>query len=153
MEIIAAMSREPDMANRIQGLSIPEIKDGLARVLLRVSRDVKFRGRKLRAGPMLNAVVVHFLTLDEASQDAIIAGGLRAFEELLSHDEPRDDLVAPGLGDPSPDGGESRSLPTAVWNMRVPDERKLNESVDQAGDGLHGDDKPVGKRRHSPRRK
>lgn len=156
MGIIAAMPREPDMANRIQGLSIPEIKDGLARVLLRVSRDVKFRERKLRAGPMLNAVVVHFLTLDEASQDAIVADGLKRFEELLSHDEPRDDLVSPSAGDPPadpPGRGESRELPTAVWNRRVTGKGKVAKSGDNVGERLHGDDEPVRKGRHSPRRK
>lgn len=96
MEKIAVMSRDLDMTNRIQIHSIPELKDGLAHATTRISRVAKFRGRKLGVGPLLNAVTAQFLRLSEEQQEALAVEGLKLLETLLEHDEPRDDLVAPG---------------------------------------------------------
>jgi hypothetical protein len=89
-----AMSREPSTDHKIQFPSIAELKDGLAALTNRLARRLKFRGRKLKPGPVMNALLVHFMTLPEDEQARIIEGGLKRYEALLEYDTPRDDLVS-----------------------------------------------------------
>lgn len=96
MITIVDMSRKPTDQYKIQTPSIPELKDGLEIVAQRIARNVQFQGRKLRYGPMLNAIVAEFLRLPEDQQDSLVESGLRLFESLLESDEPRDEKVAPG---------------------------------------------------------
>lgn len=96
MTTIAAMSRKLSNDDRIQTPSITELKDGLESVAQRIARRVKFQGRKLRYGPMLNAIVAEFLRLPEDQQDAMVESGLQLVETLLESDEPRDKMVSSG---------------------------------------------------------
>lgn len=96
MITIADMSRKLTDQDRIQTPSIPELKDGLEAVATRIARGVKFQGRKLRYGPMLNAIIAEFLRLSEDQQDAMVASGLQLLETLLEFDEPRDKMVSTG---------------------------------------------------------
>lgn len=96
MITIAGMSRKLSDQDRIQTPSIPELKDGLEAVATRIARGVKFQGRKLRYGPMLNAIIAEFLRLSEGQQDAMVESGLQLLETLLESDEPRDKMVSAG---------------------------------------------------------
>lgn len=86
------MSRELTEEYKIQSASLPEIKDGLTAAANRITRDMKFRDRKLRPGPLLNALVAHFLSRGEDEQFRIARTGVKLLEEILSRDEPQDDL-------------------------------------------------------------
>jgi hypothetical protein len=101
-----AMSREPSSDYKIQFPSIAELKDGLASLTNRIARRAKFRGRKMRPGPMMNALLVYFMTLPEDEQARIIEEGLKRYEALLAFDDPQDDLlsVPPDCGEPSDKG-------------------------------------------------
>jgi len=82
------------MGSRVQYPSIPELKDGFEDLTNRIARKakLKFRGRKLRSGPLHNAVMLHFLMLPEQAQIEIAEASLRRYEALLQLDEPADDL-------------------------------------------------------------
>ena len=114
---MAAMSREPDMNCRVQYPSIPELKDGLEELAGRYARKdkMKFRGRKLRPGPLHNAVLLHFLMLPEAARKALAEKFLKRYEELLQFDEPQEDLgsIVADHGD-SGDGGRVVGFPGRV---------------------------------------
>lgn len=91
---IPAMSRDPSDSYKIQAQSIPELKDGFDAISKRIAREIQFRGRKLRTGPLLNAVVVHYLRLSEEEQMRIAREGLAVYESLLDLDRPEDDVKA-----------------------------------------------------------
>ena len=102
---------------RVQYPSIPELKDGLEELAGRLARKdkLKFRGRKLRPGPLHNAVLLHFLVLPEAAQKAIAEQFLKRYEDLLELDEPQDDLgsvVADGDG--ADEGSQAVGFPGRV---------------------------------------
>lgn len=90
---ISRMSREPSDSHKIQAQSVPETKDAFDAVAKQIARTVAFRGRKLRGGPLLNAIVIHFLGLTEAERENIAVEGLAIYEALLEHDDPQDDLL------------------------------------------------------------
>jgi hypothetical protein len=96
--IIRAM-RSLTSTHRLQALSVPEITDEIERLVMRYGREVKFQGRKLRPGPLLNAIVLHFIRLPEAEQAHIIAGAVRELEALLADDDRAegDRPTGPGL--------------------------------------------------------
>lgn len=69
---------------RLQTMSVPDLTEGLIKVRLRLNRaGVLHRGRKLKDGPLLNAIVAWYLRLDDAEQDRIAAEGLAGFEAIL----------------------------------------------------------------------
>ena len=79
--------REPSENEKLQAPSIPEIKDGLITETVRLARLVKFRGRKLRPGPLINAVLLHFLKMPAEERARIAQVGVAAYEALLGHDD------------------------------------------------------------------
>ena len=89
------MSREPSDKEKVQAPSVAEIKDALAIAQKRLARKVSFRGRKMGLGPLLNAVVIHFLGLPEDEQERIATAGVARYEQLLELDEPADDPRIP----------------------------------------------------------
>lgn len=97
------MSREPSSDHKIQFPSIAELKDGFVTLTNRIGRRLKFRGRKLRNGPLLNAIVLHYMLLPEQEQLEIAERYLRKYEALLAFDEPQDDLgsIVADDGDPT----------------------------------------------------
>lgn len=85
------MGREPSDSEKVQAPSVAEIKDAFAIAQKRLARKVSFRGRKMGVGPLLNAVVIHFLSLPEDEQERIAGAGVARYEELLGLDDPADD--------------------------------------------------------------
>src|SRR5208283_612602 len=79
--------REPSENEKLQAPSIPEIKDGLITETVRLARLVKFRGRKLRPGPLINAVLLHFLKMPAEERARIAQVGVAAYEALLGHED------------------------------------------------------------------
>lgn len=82
------MPRKLDENEKIQVASIPEIKDGMTNVATRISRKVKFSNRKLRPGPLMNAVFVWFLTRTEDVQEEIAREYVAKLEAILEADAP-----------------------------------------------------------------
>ncbi len=75
-------------SSRIQTPSIPALADGItmARIALN-RRALKHHGRKLKDGPLINAIVAWFLDQAEDEQARIAAEGLRFFEAMLDGTE------------------------------------------------------------------
>lgn len=71
---------------RLQALSIPEIAGELERRVLDLSETHEFQGRKLKTGPALNAIVLHFLAQSEEAQRAMIEVYLPKLEAILRND-------------------------------------------------------------------
>ncbi|WP_165253528.1 hypothetical protein [Paludisphaera soli] len=94
---IAAMSRDPDDKEKIQAPSAAEVKDAFVVAQKRLARKVTFRGKKMGAGPLLNALVIHFLSLDETAQERIAAIGVAKYEQILESDELIDPRIAGGV--------------------------------------------------------
>lgn len=144
------MSREPDMGSRVQYPSIPELKDGFEDLTNRIARKAKlrFRGRKLRSGPLHNAVMLHFLTLPEDEQIEIAEEGLRRYEALLQLDEPADDL-GPIIGrrPERPDPSGDCPLIDAATAHAIP--LRPGRQVDPGGQDLS----VVAKHRRPPKKK
>jgi hypothetical protein len=70
---------------RLQALSLPEITDEIEELTRRiVKRGVEFQERKLRPGPLLNAIVLHFLGFPAEEQERIAVESLARLEALLS---------------------------------------------------------------------
>lgn len=116
---IQGMSREPDMTNRIQFPSIPELKDGMTNTVNRLARKVKFRGRKLRPGPLMNALVLHYLTLPEEEQIAIAATSIERYESLLQSDEPVDDLKSIAAAESPADDEPGGKIAVPIYSRVV----------------------------------
>lgn len=90
--------REPNAENRIQAPSIPEIKEGIVASAMRLGRSIKFRGRKLRPGPLINAVMLQFLTMPAADQERLAREYLARYEAILEHDDVQSlDVDPPGV--------------------------------------------------------
>lgn len=96
---ICGMSRDLTDSYKLQTPSIPEIKDAFDGAAKQIARGVAFRGRKLRPGPLLNAVVLHFLSLDEAERVRIAVENLAILETLLEHEEAQDELLGSLVAD------------------------------------------------------
>jgi hypothetical protein len=73
---------------RLQANSLPEVVDGLAELERRFGYLLKPEGRKLKAGPILNAILVHFLELPSGRQEEILTAAFARIEELLESDTP-----------------------------------------------------------------
>lgn len=84
------MSRKPSKSTQITAPSIDELHRGLVHGLAPElsARGVQFRGRKLRPGPVLNAIVLHFLSMPIDEQERITREYLARYERLLESDEP-----------------------------------------------------------------
>lgn len=107
-----SVMRNLTTTHRLQALSVPEITDEFERLALEYARGLKFRGGKLRQGHVLNAAVLHFLSLPEAERGRIVRENLARLEALLDDDGP-DAIGGPdgtfGAGGPaSPAKGRKR---------------------------------------------
>ena len=52
-------------------------------------RGVRFRRRKLRPGPLINAIVLEFLLASDDEQEARVRKGIEKLEFLMSCEEPQ----------------------------------------------------------------
>lgn len=154
------MSRREDSDGKIQANSLEEIRAGLKAAAARIAMTVPRKGRPLAEGPVLSRLAAWFLVQDDATQAEIVRAGHKIIEGLKLDDKPGGPLDGEAakktrarfLTDDSP-AGESKSLPSAVWNMRVPDERQVAEPAKDVGEGFGRDNPPVGESHGSPRRK
>lgn len=77
--------------HRLQALSVADITEPFEDAALALGRVHEFNGRKLKAGPLLNAVVLRFLEMDEAERSAFAAEYLARLEVRLAEtDQERD---------------------------------------------------------------
>src|SRR4051812_33998384 len=79
---------------RLQALSVPDVTEPFERCVLDMARSEVFLGRKLKPGPVLNALVMHFLDMQATERDRIVGRYLRKLETVLDA-EP---TPAPGRG-------------------------------------------------------
>ncbi len=83
------MSKEQKSSHeyRLQTPSIPALADGLviARMALNALK-IKHKGRKLKDGPLINALVAWYLSQSAEDQARIAREGLERFEALLKGD-------------------------------------------------------------------
>lgn len=74
--------------SRIQTPSIPDLADGITMARMRCNRrELKHRRRKLKDGPLINAIVAWFLTRSHEEQASIAEEGLKRFEAMLDGEE------------------------------------------------------------------
>lgn len=71
---------------RLTANSVREITDALDALARRYGPEFKFQGRKLKAGPLLNAIALHFLLLPEAERTAILERSIPKLEKILESD-------------------------------------------------------------------
>lgn len=91
---------------RLQGLSIPEIAGEFEETTVRLGRTHNFNGRKLKPGPLLNALVLRFLEMTEEERARIAGESLAKLEmKLAQTDQERAEAerklvaVAPAVND------------------------------------------------------
>lgn len=101
---------------RLSTITIPDLADGLTKARMRLNlRAVKHQKRKLKDGPLLNALVAWFLAQSEDDQADVAIDGLTKYEAMLSGevhspDNPRSGIAAGAsptlpLPPPPPDPG------------------------------------------------
>lgn len=73
--------------NRLQALSLPEVTTGFEHAVLELS-DEKFAGHKLRPGPVINCLVIEFLSWSQEKRREVVSRRLRELENLVASDEP-----------------------------------------------------------------
>lgn len=73
--------------HRLQALSVADITEPFEDAALALGRVYEFNGRKLKAGPLLNAVVLRFLEMSEAERSAFAAEYLARLEARLAETE------------------------------------------------------------------
>lgn len=75
--------------DRLQGYSHPDIADGFADVTAKTARryKLKYNGNKLRPGPMLNALAVWFLELDESERASRMQAMVARLEAFMAEPE------------------------------------------------------------------
>lgn len=99
---------------RFPGRTLQEVVDRLDDALDRQAkeRDVRFHGPRLTFESLVNAIVLHFLSLTAGEQDAIVDRFIREFEAkmALETETPAED-VAGGEGKPLNGGGRIRTIP------------------------------------------
>lgn len=100
-----AMGRKLDDDDKIQMSSVPEIKDGMVATATRLSRKVRFKNRKLRPGPLMNAVFLWYLTRPEETQEEIAREFVGRLEGILEEDTPV--VLTPDTSEPVAEGKKS----------------------------------------------
>ena len=86
--------------HRLQALSLPTLVKGLEAV----EHHWKYtepRPKRWRVGPLLNAIVAHFLSLSEEEQDEILARSFVEVERLIELEGERPEN-SEGEGNPKP---------------------------------------------------
>lgn len=74
-------------AYRLQGLSTREIVGAFEDFAYALAREHKFNGRKLKAGPLLNAIVLRFLEMPEEARASYAVKALKHLEEFLAESD------------------------------------------------------------------
>jgi hypothetical protein len=71
------------------GRSLPEIRDRLEDDLMRHRRERKLKvgGRKLTIESIANAVMLHYLDMDDAARHAIVTRYVPRFEAMISGED------------------------------------------------------------------
>lgn len=89
---ITAM-RSLSTSHRLQGFSLPEILRQWEGTCINLGAGVTVNGRKLKPGPMLNALVLAFIhDLSPEQQWDLARKGVERLEAMMANDE-----AAPGL--------------------------------------------------------
>ncbi len=86
---------------RLQGLSVNAITTPYEEAVIRVAQSHQFSGHKLRPGPLLSALVLHFLEMEEEARMAFAGRALARLEAFLSEqheslDEGEDETLPRG---------------------------------------------------------
>ncbi len=68
---------------RLQADSIKEIGGAYEESAVRVSHAVRFRGNKLRPGPLLNALVLAFVEMTEEEQERVAQLAVKRLEDVM----------------------------------------------------------------------
>jgi hypothetical protein len=68
---------------RLHANSTRELTEAFERLATRYGVQHPFKGRKLKTGPMLNVVVLHFLLLPEAERIALLERTIPELEKML----------------------------------------------------------------------
>lgn len=94
---ITGMARKPEDKHKVQAPSLPEIAAAFDELHGALRSRVRFQGSVLTRGALVNAVMIHFLSLDADTQRRIIEAGASRYEEMLESDgEMEDWRIAPG---------------------------------------------------------
>lgn len=94
---IAGMRRF-DKTYRLQGDSLQAIAGALDEFAVRIAGEIKYKKRKIKSGPFLNALVLWFLSHDEAERKRIAKDAVARLEAFMAGEDgesPRADLPAP----------------------------------------------------------
>jgi hypothetical protein len=118
--------------NRLQALSVPEITEAFEDAAVAISRVHEFNGRKLKPGPLLNAIVLRFLEMDEGERGAFAGESLARLELLLAENDKERERASNRL---TPARGKPAWRPGAVRDQ---------SSIDKARprDRKRAEDKP-----------
>ncbi len=78
--------------SRLQGLSTPGIVAAWERLIVDLAEEgYDFNDRKLKPGPAVNAVILHFLEKTDAAEKRRVMGwGLARLEEILREQKPEE---------------------------------------------------------------
>lgn len=79
-----AVMRQLGKARRLQADSDPEVVRDFARAAIDLEGVLRFNGRVLKPGPLLNALAVWWLSRDEAERLEIAREGLTLLEAKLT---------------------------------------------------------------------
>lgn len=100
---IAVMARKPEDKYKVQAPSLPEIAAAFDELHGPLRSRVRFQGSVLTRGALINAVMIHFLSLDADAQRRIVETGVTRYEEMLESDGEMEDwriAPVPGLVEP-----------------------------------------------------
>lgn len=104
-----SMAKKPSHSFRLQTMSVHDLSNGMVAVRLRLNAaEIKHRRRKLKDGPLLNAVVAWYLSRGIAEQQAIAVEGLARYEAIL---EGELDALSPGFRPDNPAMLATGSIP------------------------------------------
>jgi hypothetical protein len=70
--------------HRLQGFSLPEVVGDFEQESIRLSRSMTVNGRRLKPGPLINALVIEFLSLPADSRTVMAARGLAKLEHMMA---------------------------------------------------------------------
>lgn len=85
-------------ASRLQADSAEVVVEAMQRAVLDIASRAKFRGRKLRPGPAMNALAIWLAELPVSDRAAFMAGAVARLEKVLEGDPVRFN----GVGAPEP---------------------------------------------------
>lgn len=70
--------------HRLQAQSVPEITEEIERLTMIHSRKFRFKNRRLKPGPVMNALAAVFIDLSAEEQEQILRRGLDRLEGILA---------------------------------------------------------------------